>query len=518
MERRTLLTVALGVSAALIASGRLGAKDGTGGERYVQYVRECVDLLMAHGTDRYGDVRTPILVSILDVESRVCPAAPKALDEAWRVVRRGRRNPAGANLLTDQPLLKTMRSLSAATGDEKYARFAKAYVDYYVKNLVDEKGFFWWGWHRHYDVYKDKMDGHAGNHHEIHAITGIDWPLLWEVSPAAVRKEIEAIWRWHVIDKKTGEINRHGDGRAGCDFSMSAGSYIEAFVFLYGAAKEKVWLDRAKLIADYYWTRRNPATNLFADRPNAGKNRFDGSCFVTSITGPYCHALLKAYERSGQAVFRDHATAYLKAYAEHGFDEKSGRFWGALKLDGTPIPGPRVPRGYAQYEPRGHLDLWEPYVAGYQYAIYTAQAYAYAAQLTQDEALLTAARRFAAWIQRSPPGTVETADTWYKAYCEGPGRQGTCAGKYGRTVSFFLHMYVLTKEAKYLESARRTAETAVRKLHHKGLFRGHPAKPYYEAIDGVGYLLYAFLQLGHVLKNPDSVPDRQKTAIGLDNW
>ena len=43
------------------------------------------------------------------------------------------------------------------------------------------------------------------------------------------------------------------------------------------------------------------------------------------------------------------------------------------------------------------------------------------------------------------------------------------------------------------------ADTAIAKLHHKGLFRGHPAKPYYEAIDGVGDLLCALLELHQAL-------------------
>ena len=70
------------------------------GNQYTQYVRECVDLLMKYGTDHYGKIHAPILVSILDVESRVCPESPLNLDEQWRVTRRERRNPAGANLLT----------------------------------------------------------------------------------------------------------------------------------------------------------------------------------------------------------------------------------------------------------------------------------------------------------------------------------------------------------------------------------------------------------------------------------
>jgi hypothetical protein len=519
----TVLVLLFSISTARGQGSAEMSRSPVKSEPYTPYVEKCVDLLMEYGTDRYGKIHAPILVSILDVESRACPETPMKLDEQWRVTRRERRNPAGANLLTDQPLLRTMRWLSLVTAKEKYIKFSHRYIDYYINNLIDEKDFFWWGWHRHYDVYKDMMDGHAGNHHEIHAINSIDWEMLWAVDSGAVQKEIEAIWRWHVIDKKTGEINRHGDGKSGCDFSMSAGAYIEAFVFMYAKTNETHWLDRAKLLANYYWTRRHPGTNLFPDRPNAGEERFDGSSFVTSITGPYCHSLLKAYELTNESLFKDQAIAYLKAYATFGFDKESGRFRGALNLDGTGVPGPRIFGRYAQYEPRGNLDLWEPYVAGYQYAIYTAQAYVYVYQLTNDEEFLVTATRFAAWINKTPPGSIESENSWYKDYSAGPGRQGTYAGKYGRTISFFLHLYIVTRDRRYLDVACRWADTAIETLYHNGLFRGHPAKPYYEAIDGVGYLLYALLQLDIVLENPGEVLSKQSIILdnqrmALDNW
>ncbi len=503
---------------------------------YASYVEQCIDTLMAHGTDRYGDVHTPLLVSILDVTSRTCPRRPAALDEDFRVIRRDRRSPAGSNLLTDQPVLKTMHALSGITGNGDYAAFADRYAAYVMKHLVDEQGFFWWGWHRHYDVFTDTRKGHNPNRaawgtrvfpHEIHAIHGIAWDRLRAVNAAAVTGEIDAVWRWHVIDKKSGEINRHGDGNRGCDFTMSAGAFIEAFAFMYAETGQRQWLDRAGLIADYYWKRRDPETDCLPERPNAGKKRFDGGSFVTTVPGLYCHSLLRAWEMTKEKRFRDHAVAYLKAYARHGFDAKSGMFRGALKLDGTPYPGPRIKKGYARYEPRGHLDLWEPYVAGYQYAVYTAQAYVYAWALTGEPVFLTTAKRFAAWIRNTPPGTPESANTWYDDYAAGPGRKGTYAGKYGRTISFFLHLYVVTGERRCLDDARALADTAVEKLYHKGLFRGHPAKPCYEAVDGVGYLLYALLVLDQVLQDPKAVVDRnavavetgtRNTILRLDNW
>ena len=52
-----------------------------------------------------------------------------------------------------------------------------------------------------------------------------------------------------MIDKSTGEINRHADGQSGCDFAMSGGEMIGAFAFAYQKTREQVWLDRARLLA-----------------------------------------------------------------------------------------------------------------------------------------------------------------------------------------------------------------------------------------------------------------------------
>lgn len=489
---------------------------------YTAAVKGCLDVLLEHGTDHYGQRQTPLLVSILDVETLLCPAQPAPLDEYYRVTRRGRRNPGGSNLMGDQPLLRAMYRLSDTGGDPRYAEFARRYSRFVMTKLVDDHGFFWWGWHRHYDVHQDLRDGHNDNPHELHTLFEIDWERLWALEPAAVTREIEAIWQWHVIDKKTGEVNRHGDGHRGCDFSMAAGAYLQAFAFLYAKTKERQWLDRTRLLADYYWQRRNPQTNLFPERPNAGADRFDGSTFTTSITGLHCYSLLRAWQLTGDTAFRDYALAYLAAYAKFGFDAQTGQFWAALRLDGTPITEPRVftddidsSEGYLAAQPRGHLDLWQPYLAGYEHPIHTAQVYAYAYQLTKQPELLVTARQFADWMSRTPPGSASEHPTaWYRAYSSGAGRQGTYADQYGRAISFYLSLAVITGEAKYLAQARALADVAVAKLRlANGLFRGHPAKPYYEAMDGVGYLLVALLQLAELEKNPAALK-----AEALANW
>ena len=95
-------------------------------------------------------------------------------------------------------------------------------------------------------------------------------------------------------------------------------------------------------------------------------------------------------------------------------------------------------------------------------------------------------------------GILESENSWYAAYSEGPGKQGTYAGKYGRAISFLVRLHETTQDEDYLNQARALADEAVAKLNHKGLFRGHPAKPYYEGMDGVGYLIAGLLDLDEV--------------------
>jgi hypothetical protein len=491
---------------------------------YMDYARECVDLLIEHGTDRYGPVRRPLLVTILDVRSRRCPEAPPELSAPWRGDWRPCFwKPRGSDLLVDQSTVEVMDLLAEITGDKKYSRFADRYLRE-AMSMTDEKGFFWWGWHRFYDVFDDKMTGSHGNGHEIH-INLPHWERMWRLDQAAVRKELENIWRWHVIDKSTGEHNRHGDGLRGCDFAMSGAQFIYAMAFLYAKTGDPAWLRRAELVADYHWGHRNPATNLTPNRPNAGVSRFDGEHFDTSITGMLCYYLLKTYELTGVEKFRDQALSYLEAYHRLGYDARCGEFFGALKLDGSPVPGPRVIGGYEQYEPRGHIDLWQPYQLGYEFPVYTAQCCAFARHLTGHEDSLTAARRWAEWIRRDPPSKgCLVKNAWYARYAERFAPHGTYADMYGRTISLFLHLYALTGERPYLDDARRTAREAVSRLYYRGLLRGHPAKPFYCSVDGVGFLLFALLQLDRTLQDPEAVVGAKAIPLGggetirFDNW
>lgn len=500
--------------------------------QYREYVRECLETLMTSGTDHYGSQSRPLLVSILDVRDLKCPEAPDSRAFPWRGWwRRGFWKPRGADLLSDQVLVELFYLFTAVTDDPRYEQFARAYLTDAL-GLKDAKGLLWWGWHRFYDVYKDELGGSDGLHHEIHVIRP-RWRRLWEVDPATTREAIEAIWTWHVVNKETGEHNRHGDGQVGCDFAMSAGQYIYAFSMLAKLVNDPSLLDRARLLATYHWTSRHQRTGLIPNRPNARGVRFDGEHFDTSITGIYAYYLLKAFEVSGEQQFREHALALLKAYSRYGYDSETGHFWASLALDGTPetdangaIRARARGSSWGDSEPSGVIDLWEPYHLGYVYPIYTAQCYAYAYQLTGEPDMLKTAQAWAKWIRETPPESGSIEGTWYHDYSKRFSHYGTYADFYGRTISLFVHLYILTGESWYLDHARVTARQAVSRLYYNGLLRGHPASPFYSSVDGVGYLLYALLQLDRVLQNPHAVIGCKSLSIGsgsseilgLDNW
>jgi len=113
--------------------------------------------------------------------------------------------------------------------------------------------------------------------------------------------------------------------------------------------------------------------------------------------------------------------------------------------------------------------------------------------------MLRAVDRWATVVSKDLP--PKTGRRWYANLREAlpnlDAAGGTYAENYGRAISFFLHAGHVLEKPEYSETAREIAKDAIEHLHHpaSGLFLGHAAKGTYEATDGVGYLLYALLEL-----------------------
>lgn len=497
------LTKTFGILAFLLSAAYALGDENQG---YLGLVRGCADALIEHGRDRYGEVHAPIFMSNLDPETLTSPRELPLLDGLVRTEGRGhRRNPGGSDLWEDQTLLRVLVKLTELTGDEKYKQAAEDYIEAFFGSATKpDTGLLTWGTHLYWDAFEDRPggDGDGRGPHEI-LIREPDWELMWSVSPEAVAREIEGLWEWHVVDKQTGLFNRHDDKAEGCDFAFQGSELILAFAFMHKQTGETKWRDRARLIADWHWNHRNPETNLCADAPGI-EGRFDGTHHVTTIAGPYCALLLRAYAMTDDAFYRDRALAHLRAYHRYGWDEEAKSFWGMLALDGTPVKEDpnRKPRDIDVYEdfmPRGHVEVWRTIMYSYEFPLIAAQSYAYAAELTGDAEMIEATKKWADVIERELP--PKAGHRWKHLLAEAlPGleeRGGTYAENYGRAIDFFLRAAKVTGEERYEEIARELGAEAVAKLHHSksGLFVGHASKPMYEATDGVGYLLWALLQL-----------------------
>lgn len=521
--------------------------------RYRDYVAECVDALIKDGTDRYGEVKTPMLVSMIDVRTRECPplnalprtrgistpyrnwhygeakapnpgqSYPPVTAVPWRGENRDTFfRPSCAEWSEDQGTLHAILTLGEMTGERTYEDFVRKLVSHATQQVC-KKGLFWWGSHRYVDVFADKNVSNGG-YHELQCKRP-SWELIWNINPEATRKHIEAMWEWHVYDKKTGGFNRHSDRRRGHAFTSAGALLVHALAFLGQQPGMSEYTDRAELVESYHWNRRNPTTGLFPSDPDYAGARWDGDYCTTMEIGQYCYYLLKAYEISGREVFRNHAISYMKAYAKYAWDPEARKFYGALLVkNGKPAVCTRRQPNYKCQLPSGYLDLWEPYNLGWEWPLATAQNYAYAYTLTGDRAMLEAARNFAVFINENPPETGCRVDSWTELYARLFSKYGTFAEHYGKTISFFVNMYANTGEEAYLNDARRFAQEAVSKLYYKGLFRGHPARPYYATTDGVGYLLVALLQLDRAieLKNElvgqKTIPLAGDATLGFDNW
>jgi len=510
----------------------------TNQHRWSPYVEACLQTLIERGTDRYGEIHSPMIMAVLDVRSLDAPEHPEVLDSLIRLEGRiHRRGERGSNLWYDQPLIRAMYEVSRRQNDPKYAQAADDYIRYTLEHCHKENGLLVWGTHIYWDCYSERAGGDEDGRgpHEI-LLHRADWPAMYRINPEAVKQEVDLIWKWHVHNKETGRHNRHDNGQPGADFPFSSGSFIQAFAFMHSVTPgDTEYLRRAKLLADWHWNQRNKTTNLVAFEPgnllyNNRDYAFYGSTFASAITGPHAAQLLQSYRLTNDAHFHDIATAYLLAYDQYGWDKEKETYVGMLNLDGTVTTRENVPTGmHAQLAggatepdpeysvpPIGPVDTWPTTLFPLDFPLLTAQSTMFAYEQTSAdhvetrEKLLTAAKHWAVQIENDlPPRTGRTFDrTLTASLPESRLTGGTYASNYARAISFFVHLYRATHEQKDLDLANQLAQEAVDKLyvntkitdgqgvsHPYGLFKGHPAKPYYEAVDGVGFLLLALLEL-----------------------
>jgi hypothetical protein len=476
------------------------------------YVQQSIETLIEYGRDDYGPQKTPLIMAVLDTTTLRSPREPDRLDAIVRLEGRiHRRAERGSNLWYDQGLINAMRRLSDLTGEAKYSRAADDYIRHFLANCNKPKdgrhgyhtGLPAWGSHIYWDCYEERPAGdqNGSGPHEI-LVFRANWSNMMALAPKEVRRLADGVWEHHVVDKKTGQHNRHDDGRVGCDFAFSGGSFLQLFATMAKLTGESHYLDKAKTVADWHWKNRNQTSNLPADCPGTN-GRYDGNHSFTTVIGPHAMALLEAYRVTGDHYFRKIANTYIKAYDKYGWDERTKTYYAMLELDGKPVPDRAKGSGYGAYAPYGHVNVWRTTFYSYEFTLSAAQAAIQAYELSNsskddhDLELLAIAERWASVIENSMP--AHTGRRWKeeleKSMPLSKKTGGAYAEDYGRAISFFVHLHRATGKQHHLDLAHKLAEDAVRKLFHNGLFKGHAAKPYYETTNGVGLLLYALLEL-----------------------
>ncbi len=475
-----------------------------------RYVRNCLDTLIEHGTDRYGPVQSAMLASILDVHTLDSPPNPSPQDDEIRTEGRpthGRLSPGGSNLWHDMATLRVMYRMSQVTGDSTYAEAADDAIDAVFQHAVKSTGLIYWGSHSYWNIFTDSDGGDRGVHEIL--IHHPEWGEMYRLQPAAVQAAVDAIWAYHVQNKTTGSHNRH-DSLGGGDFAFSGGSFAIAFASMYSATNDPIYLDRARLMADWHWNMRDPTTNLVPD------NDTESSSY-TSVSGPFASQMLRCYELTGDTHFRDIAVSIIKAYDQYGWNAEEGIHYGMISLGGTPFPASPFSCSknwnYTVY-PDGPVDMWRTIMFTLEFPLIAAEASLYAYELSGEDAasrdpeLLAIAERWAEGIANSLPPRLGRRWSCEMASVYPPLLEvtGTYAENYGRAISFHVNLYHATGDPKYLRRAKLLGREAVQKLYVTGIFRGHPSKETYQANHFVGILLHALMQL-------DAVPEKWRLAF-----
>ena len=455
--------------------------------KHLAPVRAHFDRLLADGLDVYGPERTPMWMASLDTRTGRYPEDDTRPESIGKRVYRNIDAPRGCSLYWDQPALVAAHALSAATGEPRYAEAADAYVRSFLERCVAQNGVFLWGNHYYYDAFLDMpvrfhgeeaptpcdLATETGELHEIRPITPA-WEIFWQVSPQATERGLRAALAGHLVDAETGKFNRHADGRTGCAFLEAGGVLIQSLAWLYGKTGDDDLLGAARRIADFSFRYRHPATGLLENCPTV--TRWDKHASTTEV-GLWAGCLLRAAEGTGIDEWVEMADASVSAWLRYGYDESTGRFYGRLRVaDGSPILGPKE----TPYQPGDYGDLWEPLFPTHDYPMPFAECCLALYKATGREEYATACRRWAEAVRNELPAR---------------GGVGAYAEHYGRCIHFLLGCAEALGDGESSRLAEQVADEALDTLWAHGLFRGHPGEDRYDAVDGVGFLALALIQL-----------------------
>jgi hypothetical protein len=455
---------------------------------YVRLATSHFDKLLANGLAVYGKRPCAMWMASLDTRTGRYPendARPPAIGQR---VYRSIDAPRGCSLYWDQPAIVAAHALSAVTADPRYATAADAYVRDFMDRCVADNGIFLWGNHYYYDAFRHCAVGFAsdgvpvpcdpdtetGQLHEMRPLSPA-WDALWRVSPEKTERAIRTAAEKHLVDRTSGEFQRHAQSTRGCAFLEAGGILVEALAWLFARTTDAGLLDTAARMAEFSFRHRGPDTGLLENNP--AQDRWD-KVAATSEVGLWANCLLRASEAAARDDWAQMAADAVGAWSKHAYDEARGQYYGKVAVaDGRPILGPKT----TPYQPGNHSDIWEPLFPTHDYPMCVAEACVALFRRSGREEYFNAARRWRRIIQEGLPAR------------EG---RGAYAEQYARCIHFLLRLDEAAPDTGCRELAVRVADEAVGVLFEHDMFRGHPGEDRYDAVDGVGFLLLALLELG----------------------
>ena len=427
---------------------------------YIALIESHLKSLTSNGTDSFGPVKNSMWMSIINVETGKPPVKPHTPSRTYREIGA----PRGTSFYWDQSLAVAALNISRITNNRKYSDSVYAYRDSFMERCIDSNGIFMWGNHIYYDAYKDEVRKFNRGYHELRTITPA-WEIFWKKSPEVTEKYIRVMTERHITNKKTGEFNRHDDGKRGIPFLESGGVLVESLCWLWTKNKDSELLKTALLIASYSFKHRGKETGLIRNQPI--RNRWDKKVSTTEV-GRWAGSILAAYRYTQKKEFLEMAEKGVLAYLKFGFDKEEGKYFGQLNIENGKAVSPEK----VGYWPRKYSDLWtQDQWPTHDYPMSMAITCLDLYKLTGKKDYLTAIKRWKVIIEK----TVASKNQAY-------------AYQYGRCISFLVLSGQFLKDQSYLYLAKELAAEAVSKLFKNGMFKSHTDNKHYESVGGVGEL------------------------------
>ena len=492
LRRKTKIFMGISVSLfviGFISTGETTAANDGAVETAVQQVdyfhnvKQTCDALLEHGTDRYGPVKTGMIISMLDRFSLKpfdsLPPAPEGLRSQDRAGTFGHN----ANLQFN--LYRVLNLLSDITGNPKYRRAAQADLSDFLKYAQSpETGLLGWGEHLFYDLKEDKVQSafkggkRYPKYHEMKRKL-LFWDFLYKTNPQAVLNFTRGLWDHQIYDQATGNFSRHAlwdkhGPNKDYDFPKEGSYMIDVWSRSFQVTQDPVFQNAVNVLASHYIKKLNPICLIDFDtaRPDYCDNTATLSLAIE------CENAAKRFGKSGIGDKLE----FLASEIDKGF----------LALDHQPAD-PQKGFCYSVYTNNGKL---KPRKGGIGYSFYWGMSYG------RKTTAMLANLCYGRYLQL-PAGTnkekyrllVVNAADGYLDFDPDLSAGEIWPVEYGMVIFTELAAHKLTNQKKYLQRAQTLCDDALQLFWDKKspLPKASSKLNHYEAVTRADTLLLALL-------------------------